>query len=217
MKKLLCLIGLFFSLTSLSYASNEASTLSVKNQLSTLKIQGYNVQNNIPNQNFVSQINLIDGTKISSFRKQLYLASVKQNTTLMATITCSPPCQSSKDKDQSKTFQPVFDVQTEHLTPYYTTTMNPKSFQTGYAFTVKKVVNNQIYFQLVIRELLKMHELKNPADSSGSIEAPELYKIILNDVMSAKDNSWHYVYKPQTGNKIINQQKFEISITKDSQ
>ena len=201
MQKLFYLICLFFSLTSISYASNEPSKLSIKNKLFTLKIQGNNTQNNILGQNlFISQINLVDGTKISSFRTQSYMADFKQSTTFRETMTCFFSCNSPSS------------VQTKHLNPYYNTTIIPKTFQTGYAFTVKKVVGNQIYFQLVIRELLKMHKLTN---SSDTLEAPELYKITLNDVVSSKDNSWHYVYKPQTANKTIDQQQFKISISTD--
>lgn len=206
MKKILSIVALFFSLTSLSYASiNDTVTSPKAIQPITVMIESWNIQHsNIKHKTLLNGvITLSDGAVLSELQNQTYLAAIHK--TCQNYVTSSLHMNYFFDQPASTYSVPSVDTK-----PTCISKMIPATITTGYQFVITKVVDNKIYFKFIMSELLSMNTINEP--SIGNIQDPKIYQKTVEGIMPYQNNSWYYTFQSNNSSK---KQEFDISITKN--
>jgi hypothetical protein len=207
MKKFLTILFLYTLFASHSYADSISTTKanpsynSIEQPFVTVNISQWNMNSsNIQHKTLLQgSIYLSKGAILSQLTNSTYVSSVRQT---CKSLTPSPlhPSQFI-DQPASEPSSSTINENSNCLTSFI-----PSTITTGYQFTVEKVVDNTIYFKLIMSELLSLEQYKEPI---GTIQKPLVSQKTIQGVIPYTNHSWHYTFGDKNSS---NQQEFDISI-----
>lgn len=211
MKKILIALSLSTLFTAYSYADS-TSTIQTQSSLDrkekpfvTVKLSQWDMNSAHIHYKTLLQgsIYLNQGSVLSQLKNSTYISSVLQT---CKTLTPSPIQPSSFiNQPIVNDSSPSNEEKSNCLT-----SLTPSTITTGYQFTIEKVVDNTIYFKLIMSELLSLESIKEPI---GTIQKPLVSQKTIQGVIPYINHSWNYTFKDKNSSY---PQEFYISIIPQS-